>query len=106
MPGTTTPPTVTTKLVSVSVRGSNASVNVAPTRVLIGTLTAPGELIVAMIRGAVVSGVAPVVKVQAKLTARLLSSRSVARVVIVAVKSEFGARSAVGAKVATRLAAT
>ena len=50
--------------------------------------------------GAVMSGVAPVVKVHTKLLARALPARSLAPVVIVPVKRVLGASWAVGVKVA------
>lgn len=53
-----------------------------------------------MTLGAVVSGPSPVEKVQTKSAARGLPFRSVAPVVMVAVNVVFGARSAVGVKVA------
>ena len=48
----------------------------------------------------VVSGIAPVVKLQTKLLASGLPAKSVAAVVIVAVKSVFGAKSLFGVNVA------
>jgi hypothetical protein len=55
--------------------------------------------------GAVVSAVAPVVKVHAKALANEVPERSFAPVVIVAVKRVLAARVAVGEKVATWVAA-
>jgi hypothetical protein len=55
--------------------------------------------------GAVVSAVAPVVKVQTKLLANEVPDRSLAPVVIVAVKVVLAARLAVGAKIAILFAA-
>ncbi len=84
-PGTTTPPVVNRNVDAVRVSGSIGSLNVAPTWVLIGTPVAPFALMVAITRGGIVSGRAPVVNVHANAVSSALPARSRAAVVIVAV---------------------
>ena len=67
---------------------------------LIATAVAPLAGTVALTIGRVVSGVAPVVKVQPKLAASALPAKSLAPVVTVAVYAVRGARLAAGVKVA------
>ncbi len=103
VPGTVTPPVARRKVKGVSVSGSIGSLNVAPTWVLIGTPAAPFALMVAMTRGGIVSGRAPVVKVQANVLSSALPAMSRAPVVIAAVYSVEGARLPVGRNVAMLL---
>src|SRR5207302_1555528 len=94
------PGPVTLKLAVVIVNGSIASLKVALMVWLIGTTVAPLAGTVALTAGAVVSGVAPVVKLQLMSVSSALPARSLAPVVIVAVYTVSGARLPAGVKVA------
>ncbi len=94
------PGPVTLKLAVVIVKGSIASLKVALMVWLIGTAVAPLAGTVALTVGAVVSGVAPVVKLQLKSVASALPAKSRAPVVTVAVNAVRGARLPAGVKVA------
>ena len=76
---------MTVKSAVVMVSGSIDSLNVAATVLLSATLVWRSAGLVEVTVGAVVSAVAPVVKVQTKLLASGLPARSLAPVVIVAV---------------------
>src|SRR5437667_431689 len=94
------PGPVTLKLAVVTVKGSIASLNVALMVWLIATSVAPLAGTVKLTVGGVVSGVAPVVKLQLKFAASPLLAKSLAPVVIVAVYAVRGARALAGVKVA------
>src|SRR5438046_2842694 len=94
------PGPVTLKLAVVTVKGSIASLNVALMVWLIATSVAPLAGTVKLTVGGVVSGVAPVVKLQLKFAASALPAKSLAPVVIVAVNVARGARALAGVKVA------
>src|SRR5439155_537880 len=99
VPVTAVPPgPVTLKLAVVIVKGSIASLKVALMVWLIGTAVAPLAGTVALTVGGVVSGVAPVVKLQPKSVASALPARSLAPVVTVAVNVGSGARWPAGLK--------
>src|SRR6185295_6330987 len=87
-------------LTVVIVVGSIASLKVALIFWLKGTPVAPLTGSVALTVGAVVSGAAPVVKLQLKAAARVLPARSRATVVMVAVKVVLAARGLSGVNVA------
>jgi hypothetical protein len=82
------------------VEGSIASLKVAVGFVLRATRVAEFAGTVELTVGGVVSGAAPVVKLQTKLLTIALPARSLAPVVIVAVKRVLAARLLVGVKVA------
>jgi len=84
----------------VIVAGSIASLNVALTALLSGTPVVPFAGFVAVIVGAVVLAVVPVVKVHTKLLANALLAKSFAPVVMVAVNKVLAARLLAGVKVA------
>src|SRR5438046_288096 len=94
------PGPLSVKLAVLIVRGSIASLKVALMVWLIGTAVAPSAGTVELTVGLVVSGVAPVVKLQPKLAASALPARSMAPVEIVAVYAVRGARAPAGVKVA------
>ena len=106
MPGTAVAPCFKVNVVVVIVEGSIASLNVAPTLMLIGTPVALLAGMVALTLGGVVSRTAAVAKVQVKLLPSGISVVSVAPVVTVAVHVAPAGRLAVGEKIAIRLAAT
>jgi hypothetical protein len=88
VPSTGVPPapaTARVKVASVMVVGSIASLNVALTVMLAGTVKAALAGFVAVIVGTTTSADMPVVKLQTKLAAIEMPVRSVAAVVIVAV---------------------
>jgi hypothetical protein len=89
------------KLAVVRVSGSIASLKLAEISVLSATPVAPATGTVELTVGAVVSGVAPVVKLQVKALARALPATSLATVVIVAVQMVLAGRLLDGVKVAT-----
>src|SRR5688572_26843680 len=84
------------KVAVLMVRGSIASLKVALTVWLIGTAVAPWAGTVILTVGEVVSGVAPVVKLQLKSVAGALPARSLAPVVISTVYVVRGARAVAG----------
>src|SRR6185369_4775570 len=94
------PGPATLKLAVLIVRGSIASLKVALMVWLTGTAVAPSSGTVELTAGGVVSGVAPVVKLQPKLVESALPARSMAPVVTVAVYVVRDARSLAGVKVA------
>src|SRR5947208_15388958 len=94
------PGPVNPKLAVLIVKGFIASLKVALMVWLIGTAVAPLAGTVALTVGAVVSGVAPVVKLQLKSVASALPARSRDPIVIVAVWTALGARVLTGLKVA------
>src|ERR1041385_533259 len=94
------PGPVTKKLAVLIVAGSIASLKVPLMVWLIATPVAALAGTVAITVGRFVSRAAPVVKLQAKLFSNGLPARSLAPVVIVAVKVVRGARPTVGLKVA------
>src|SRR5881396_2268799 len=96
------PGPVTLKLAVLIVNGSIGSLKVALMVWLIGTAVAPLAGTVELTDGAVVSRVAPVVKLQLKPVASALPARSLAPVVIVAVYAVSGARSLPGVNVAVK----
>ena len=91
---------MTVKVLVVMVSGSMALLNVAFSLLLTATKVAPLTGLVEVTVGGVVSGVAPVVKVHAKLLASALPARSLAPVVMVAVNKVLPASGLVGVKVA------
>src|ERR1041384_2481941 len=97
-----TPGPINLRLAVFKVNGSIASLKVALMVWLIGTAVAPLAGTVALTDGAVVSGVAPVVKLQLKAVNSALPARSLAPVVIVAVYAVSGARAMPGVKVAIK----
>src|SRR5207253_1814863 len=94
------PGPINLKLAVLIVKGSIASLKVALMVWLIGTAVAASAGTVALTVGRVVSGVAPVVKLQLKSVASALPARSLAPVVTVAVYAVRGARLPAGVKVA------
>ena len=94
------PGPATRKLAVLIVAGSIASLKVALMVWLIATPVAELAGTVVITVGRLVSGAAPVVKLQAKLFSSGLPARSLAPVVIVAVNVVRGARPSVGLKVA------
>src|ERR1051326_2502834 len=94
------PGPVTLKLAVLIVKGSIASLKVALIVWLIATAVAPLAGTGALTVGRVVSGVAPVVKLQLKLVASALPARPLAPVVIAAVYVVRGASALAGVKVA------
>src|SRR5438270_14086675 len=94
------PGPVTLKLAVLIVKGSIGSLKVALMVWLIGTAVAPLAGTVALTVGAVVSRVAPVVKLQMKSAAGALPARSLAPVVTRAVYVVREARALAGVKVA------
>src|SRR5438876_7608826 len=100
VPITVPPGPVTLKLAVLIVNGSIASLKVALMVWLIGTAVAPSAGTVALTIGGVVSGVAPVVKLQPKSVTSALPARSLAPVVTTAVNVVRGARVLAGVKVA------
>src|ERR1043166_3791007 len=99
---TVVPGPLSNKLAVLIVNGSIASLKVALMVWLIGTPVAEFAGTVKLTVGAVVSGVAPVVKLQLKAVNSALPARSLAPVVIVAVYAVIGARSKPGVKVAIK----
>src|SRR5437870_3575775 len=91
---------VTFKLAVLIVKGSIASLKVALMVWLIGTTVAPLAGTVALTVGGVVSGVAPVVKLQLKSVASALPARSLDPVLTVVVNVVSGDRLPAGVKVA------
>src|SRR5437016_2831584 len=91
---------VTLKLAVLIVKGSIASLKMALMVWLIATAVSAPAGTVVFTGGGVVSGVAPVVKLQLKSVASALPARSLAPVVIVAVYAVRGARTLAGVKVA------
>ena len=100
MPETSDIPRLKVKVAVLTVKGSIASLNVAARFLPSRTSVAPFAGTVKVTIGAVVSGVAPVVKVHTWSLASGLPARSRAPVVIVAVYRVLGARATVGLKVA------
>src|SRR6185503_13024760 len=101
VPVTRDPPgPINLKLAVLMVKGSIASLKVALMVWLIGTAVAALAGTVALTVGAVVSSVAPVVKLQPKSVASALPARSFAPVVIRAVNVVRGAKALAGVKVA------
>src|ERR1044071_449857 len=98
MPATAVDPCIKVEVAVLIVEGSIASLKVALMVWSIGTLVVPVPGRKALTMGAVVSGVAPVVKLQTKSTLSALPARSVASVVIVAVYVVRGARRTAGVK--------
>src|SRR5437867_1667048 len=94
------PGPVTLKLAVLIVNGSIASLKVTLMVWLIGTAVAPLAGTVALTVGRVVSGVAPVVRLQLKSEASALPARSLAPMVAVAVWTALGASVLTGLKVA------
>src|SRR5204863_6940685 len=90
----------TRKLAVLIVKGSIASLKVALMARLVATPVAALAGTVELTVGAVVSGVAPVVKLQLKPVVSALPARSLAPVVTVAVYAVRGARALAGVKVA------
>src|SRR6185369_862614 len=88
------------KVTGVVVKGSIASLKVAAIFWLMATPVAAFAGTVKLTVGAVVSRVAPVVKLQTKLFASALPARSLLPVVTVAVEVVLGARALKGLKVA------
>ena len=103
MPEIGVDPCFKVKVDLVTVNGSIASLKVAPTLVLTGTLVAPSALMVPVTTGASVSGPSPVVKFHAKSTASALPARSLTPVVIVALYGVLGARWLAGTNTALTL---
>ena len=95
----TWPGAVTVTFAAVIVSGSIASLKVAAIFLFSATPVALFAGSVEVTVGAVVSAVAPVVKLQTKLLASGLPARSLAPVVIVTVKAVLGARWPEGVKV-------
>src|SRR6185503_12289859 len=100
VPATAVVPCFSVKVTGVIVRGFNASLKAAVMIWLIGTAVAALTGTVALTIGRVVSGVAPVVKLQLKPVASALPARSLAPVVTAAVNVVRGARVLAGVKVA------
>src|SRR5687767_5347542 len=89
------------KLAAVTVSGFIASLKLALTRAFNDTPVAPGIGLVELTEGAVVSGAAPVVKVQVIATESGLPATSSALVLILAVHTELAGKLAFGVNVAT-----
>ena len=102
MPAIGVAPWFKVKVTFVIVSGSITSLKVAAAFLLRATPVAPFAGSVKVTVGAVVSAAAPVVKVHTKLLANALPARSLAPVVIVAVKRVLAARLADGEKVAVK----
>ena len=100
MPETAVVPCFKVKVTVVIVKGSIASLKVAVTALLMVTPVAALAGTVELTVGAVVSGVAPVVKVHTLLTASALPAKSLDPVVIVAVYVVLAARLLAGVKTA------
>src|SRR5213082_2189473 len=96
VPITVPPGPVNLKLAVLIVKGSIASLKVALMVWLIGTAVAALAGRVALTVGGVVSGVAPVVKLQLKSVASALPAKSLTPVVTVAVNVVRGARALAG----------
>jgi hypothetical protein len=94
------PGPINLKVAVLMVSGSIASLKVALMVWLIGTVVAPLAGTVTLTVGVIVSGVAPVVKLQPKSVASALPARSLTPVVILAVYVVRGARELAGVKVA------
>src|SRR5213082_37879 len=102
VPVTVPPGPVNLKLAVLIVKGSIASLKVALMVWLIGTAVAALAGTVTLTVGAVVSGVAPVVKLQLKSAASALPARSLAPVLTVAVYVVSGVRLPAGVKIAVK----
>src|SRR6266699_822760 len=94
------PGPITLKLAVLMVKGSIAALKVALMGWVIATAVAPLAGTVELTIGGVVSGVAPVVKLQLKSVASALPAKSLAPVVTAAVYMVSGARLPPGVKVA------
>ena len=105
VPETGVAPCRKVKVAVVTVRGSSASLKVAATLLLMATPMAALAGFVEVTVGAVVSAVAPVVKLHTKSLASALPARSVISVVSVAVNVVLTASGLAGSKVAVVSAA-